>query len=103
MAMSPEQRAAWRARRAERRARQRAENVERARQMHKARLEYQKSHALSAAAATGNDAPRAAMRPQAFVGCSGWYYWHWRGTFYPEGLPTSGWFNHYASRFNTVE
>ena len=21
------------------------------------------------------------------VGCSGWVYKHWRGIFYPEGLP----------------
>ena len=40
---------------------------------------------------------------EAFVGCSGWYYWHWRGDFYPAGLPTSRWFSHYAGRFSTVE
>jgi uncharacterized protein YecE (DUF72 family) len=37
------------------------------------------------------------------VGCSGWFYWHWRGEFYPENLPTNKWFKHYAGRFETVE
>ena len=37
------------------------------------------------------------------VGCSGWYYWHWKKTFYPEELPTSRWFKHYTSVFKTVE
>ncbi|RMG61067.1 MAG: DUF72 domain-containing protein [Deltaproteobacteria bacterium] len=37
------------------------------------------------------------------VGCSGWFYRAWRGVFYPEDLPTSRWFSHYASVFDTVE
>lgn len=37
------------------------------------------------------------------VGCSGWYYWHWRDCFYPSNLPSSRWFDHYASQFDTVE
>lgn len=37
------------------------------------------------------------------VGCSGWVYRHWKGTFYPEGLPQKQWFQHYASEFDTVE
>jgi uncharacterized protein YecE (DUF72 family) len=37
------------------------------------------------------------------VGCSGWQYKHWRGDFYPANLPSSRWFGHYASRFDTVE
>jgi uncharacterized protein YecE (DUF72 family) len=41
--------------------------------------------------------------PQFNVGCSGWFYWHWRGDFYPAELPTIDWFEHYASRFTTVE
>jgi uncharacterized protein YecE (DUF72 family) len=39
----------------------------------------------------------------ARVGCSGWQYRHWRGLFYPPGLPQREWLSHYASRFNTVE
>ena len=41
--------------------------------------------------------------PQFNVGCSGWFYWHWRGGFYPAALPTNQWFEHYAKHFKTVE
>lgn len=37
------------------------------------------------------------------VGTSGWSYDHWRGTFYPEHLATSGRLAYYAQRFSTVE
>ncbi len=37
------------------------------------------------------------------VGTSGWQYRHWRGRFYPEGVPASRWLEHYAARFATVE
>lgn len=37
------------------------------------------------------------------VGCSGWFYWHWRGIFYPQEGPTRDWFKHYAATFDTVE
>jgi uncharacterized protein YecE (DUF72 family) len=37
------------------------------------------------------------------IGCSGWNYRHWRGPFYPEGLPARRWFEHYAATFDTVE
>lgn len=37
------------------------------------------------------------------IGCSGWQYQHWRGDFYPAGLPQSRWFAHYAGTFDTVE
>jgi len=37
------------------------------------------------------------------VGTSGWCYDHWRGRFYPEKLPKSRWFEHYAQHFETVE
>jgi uncharacterized protein YecE (DUF72 family) len=40
---------------------------------------------------------------EAHIGCSGWNYKHWRGLFYPAGLPESRWLEHYASRFDTVE
>ena len=39
----------------------------------------------------------------ARVGCSGWYYWHWKGVVYPIGIPTSQWFDHYQREFDTVE
>jgi uncharacterized protein YecE (DUF72 family) len=37
------------------------------------------------------------------VGTSGWQYRHWRGRFYPAGLPPAGWLHYYADRFATVE
>ena len=38
-----------------------------------------------------------------FVGCSGWFYWHWKGRFYPPDITTSKWFKYYTEKFNTVE
>ena len=43
--------------------------------------------------------PPAAVR----IGCSGWEYRHWRGSFYPRDLSVSRWLEHYAERFDTVE
>lgn len=38
------------------------------------------------------------------VGCSGWFYSHWRGIFYPPQEPTTkNWFAYYANVFDTVE
>ncbi len=37
------------------------------------------------------------------VGTSGWHYDDWRGPFYPDTLPKSKWFEHYALHFDTVE
>jgi len=45
----------------------------------------------------------AAERGSIRVGCSGWVYKHWRGLFYPEGLPQTKWFARYAEEFDTVE
>ena len=42
-------------------------------------------------------------KTHVWVGCSGWQYRHWRGDFYPDDLPTSRWFAHYALSFDTVE
>jgi uncharacterized protein YecE (DUF72 family) len=42
------------------------------------------------------------MRP-VHVGCSGWNYAAWRELFYPKGLPTNRWLEHYAQHFSTVE
>jgi uncharacterized protein YecE (DUF72 family) len=91
-------RAERRARREARRAAQRAGNVGRAAKMHAARLAWERAlgQAIPLAAAV-------AAGPGVHVGCSGWFYWHWRGSFYPADLPTRDWFAHYASRFKTVE
>jgi uncharacterized protein YecE (DUF72 family) len=40
---------------------------------------------------------------KAYVGTSGWLYKHWRGTFYPKGLPQKDEFDFYCLFFNTVE
>ena len=49
----------------------------------------------------GVSLPQAA--PRIHVGCSGWVYKHWKGGFYPEGLPQKRWFEHYSAEFDTVE
>ena len=84
-----------RAKREVRRAKQREENVGRAEKMHLARLAWEgKAKQL---------AVKQSPLPQFNVGCSGWFYWHWRGGFYPAALPTNQWFEHYAKHFKTVE
>src|SRR5687768_11596022 len=90
--LTPEER---RARRAEKREKQRLENIGRAEKMHEARLEFE-----------GSKQPTKITRsepPQYNIGCSGWYYWHWNNIFYPETLPRNEWFAHYADNFKTVE
>ncbi len=82
-----------RARRQLRRNKQREANVGRAAKMHKARLN---SH-LDALPDSAGSAPKFN------IGCSGWFYWHWRGEFYPADMPTKSWFDHYARHFKTVE
>lgn len=38
-----------------------------------------------------------------WIGCSGFYYKHWREKFYPKGLAQRKWFEFYCQSFNTVE
>jgi uncharacterized protein YecE (DUF72 family) len=75
-----------------RREKQRAENFERADRMHKARI-----------AAPLQRQDSGTSLSSSYVGCSGWFYWKWRGQFYPVEMPTSSWFSHYAEQFDTVE
>lgn len=42
-------------------------------------------------------------RPEMRIGCSGWQYRHWDGTFYPKDVPKSGQLSYYAHHFDTVE
>jgi uncharacterized protein YecE (DUF72 family) len=37
------------------------------------------------------------------IGCSGFHYKHWRGTFYPEKMAMAKWFDYYCQHFNTLE
>lgn len=81
--------------REERRQKQRLANVGRAQKMHAARI-----------AKTDDAEPLQASRTPSsgvYVGCSGWYYWHWKGRFYPADVPSNQWFSIYAQQFNTVE
>lgn len=82
-----------RVRRELRRQQQRDANAGRAATMHTARI-------------TGsvNVLPGGASGVSTFnIGCSGWFYWHWRGDFYPVEMPTKQWFGYYAKHFKTVE
>jgi uncharacterized protein YecE (DUF72 family) len=45
----------------------------------------------------------AQRRVQPRIGCSGWNYKSWRGTFYPRDLPARKWLDYYAAQFDTVE
>lgn len=83
-----------RTRRELRRQKQREDNIGRAAKMHKARLKMKAIYPQPSL--LGSDA-------SVFVGCSGWFYWKWRGLFYPADLPTGEWFKHYASHLHTVE
>ncbi|MBN1601097.1 MAG: DUF72 domain-containing protein [Chitinispirillaceae bacterium] len=38
-----------------------------------------------------------------YTGCSGFYYAHWKGQFYPDVLSRKHWFEFYCRHFNTVE
>ena len=83
-----------RARRLLRRERQRKDNIGRAAKMHAARLDGER---------VGGEHRPAALKEPVYVGCSGWFYWKWRGLFYPEDLPTGEWFRHYAKHLHSVE
>ena len=42
-------------------------------------------------------------KARCFIGTSGWYYQHWYGPFYPQGLSKDKLFPYFARYFNTVE
>ena len=67
--------------------------------MHAARLGAEKAGLT----VPSRNREKQSARQQLYIGCSGWYYWHWKGQFYPAELSSSRWFEHYAARFNTVE
>lgn len=37
------------------------------------------------------------------IGCSGFHYKDWKGSFYPEDLPQKKWFDYYCQHFKTLE
>jgi uncharacterized protein YecE (DUF72 family) len=82
-----------RAKKAAKRIKQREITILRADKMHRARL-----------LAPGIGGVQPPATPPAFnIGCSGWFYWHLKGSFYPTQMPTNEWFSHYAEQFTTVE
>ena len=81
-----------RARREARRIKQRDANVSRAAAMHAARTAPGVLPALP-----------PTEPPSINVGCSGWFYWHWKELFYGATLPTNQWFEKYRGHFPTVE
>ena len=98
-------RAASRARREERRAKQREQNVVRAQLMHIARLEHERGR-TSAMQPTPTpafwkraNANRSSRMRFVRAGIAG----HWGGALYPKDIPRASWFQHYASTFGTVE
>lgn len=82
-----------RAKKAARRIKQRESSVLRAATMHAARM----------LAEQAGHQPEASAPPTLNIGCSGWFYWHLKGDFYPTQMPTNEWFSHYATHFGTVE
>jgi uncharacterized protein YecE (DUF72 family) len=92
---SPEEIRQRRERRAARRETQRQANLVRAAKMHLARLKNE-------AAVTPSQQAGSPSR-RINIGCSGWYYWHWKGQFYPDDVPRNEWFAIYQREFDTVE
>jgi uncharacterized protein YecE (DUF72 family) len=76
------------------REKQRLASFNRAEAMHRARLKHPLREEIEI----------ASLEPRRYhIGCSGWFYWDWRGTFYPDELPRTEWFTHYTESFDTVE
>jgi len=82
-----------RARKAARRIKQREITLLRAGKMRKARILAEENGLV----------PISSEPPALNIGCSGWFYWHLKGSFYPTQMPTKDWFAHYADHFGTVE
>ena len=82
-----------------RRQQQRAASVARAEKMGAARLEAKSSLKRELTCPSAGDVKGGSF----YVGCSGWYYWQWRGRFYPADMPANEWLAHYMSKFRTVE
>ena len=92
---SPEDVAERRARRSERRQKQRDANVGRAEKMKHLRLAARNGEA-------GSNGQQV-LSGRIHISCSGWCYWHWKGHFYPADTPSNQMFEIYQSNFKTVE
>lgn len=89
--LTPEER---KEKRAAKREKQRENNILRASKMHKVRLTAPHPPLVKSS---------SHQKLKYHIGCSGWFYWDWKGNFYPETLPTTGWFPYYTDHFETVE
>lgn len=87
-----QKKAELRASKAVRREKQRAQNILRAEKMHVARESY-----------AVKSQPEKYQPPEINMGCSGWFYWHWRDCFYPSDSQPKEWFEYYSKRFHSVE
>lgn len=38
-----------------------------------------------------------------WIGTSGFSYGDWKGSFYPDWMPSRDWFHYYSTQFNAVE
>jgi len=43
------------------------------------------------------------MKTRFHIGCSGFHYKHWKGSFYPGKLAQTKWFKYYCEHFDTLE
>ncbi len=41
--------------------------------------------------------------PSLNIGCSGFFYDHWKGVFYPENFSKKRWLEYYCTKFSTIE
>lgn len=87
-------RSEWKARKFERRTIQRKANLIRVKSMHKFRLEKPTDLSTN---------KQIILSEKFYIGCSGWFYWEWKGILYPEKSKPSEWFNLYCKQFDTVE
>lgn len=87
----PGNKAEQKAKREARREKQREQNIIRAQKMHNERMAH-----------TSLPEQSYSLKKTIYVGCSGWFYWHWKEGFY-AGLPSNEWFDHYMKDFSTVE
>lgn len=46
---------------------------------------------------------RSKASKRIHIGTSGWHYAHWKGPYYPEGLSSKNFLEHYVEDFQTVE
>ncbi len=76
-----------------RRDKQREANILRVKKMHAARIADTSLPLV----------PKPDKQTKYYIGCSGWFYWDWRGIFYPKDSTTADWFPHYSRHFKTVE